>query len=215
MFGVSTAGFVFALAFQAAPLSVDKLPFIMPPLAATVTGPIEQMTLGPIAAEPYSCIEHPFGQLDYAGDALGTDCTITGGITRESGFSKEYRTDGKTNEDWYGWRATLLAPVDGVVVGAYAKSEVNVPGTFGKPPAATLQIRTAEGIIVTMAHVTDLIVKIGDKVVAGQPVGKVGNNGYARAPHTHVGAWREKDNMPLQIRWDLRAMAKLQDQTAG
>ncbi len=212
MISASTATLVLALAMPTAALAAEKFPIIMPPKAAAVAGPIEQVTLGPIATDPYSCVEHPFGQLDYAGDALGTDCTIIGGISREGGFAKEYRTDGKSNEDWYGWQATLLAPVDGDVVGAYAKNEVNVPGTFGKPPAAMLQIRTPDGVIVVMAHVSDLVVKVGDRVIAGQPVGKVGNNGFARAPHTHVGAWREKDNMPLQIRWDLRAMAKLQVQ---
>jgi hypothetical protein len=200
------------LFLQAAAPQAAKPPIIIPPKAAPVTGAIEEVILSPLVAEPFSCVEHPLGQLDWAGDALGTDCTVIGGLTKEGGFAREFRTDGKTNEDWYGWHATLLAPFDGVVVGAFAKNEVNTPGTFGKPPAAMLQFRRADGVIVVYAHVTDVTVKIGDTVTAGQPVAKVGNNGYARAPHTHVGAWRERDNMPLQIRWDLRAMGKLQVQ---
>jgi murein DD-endopeptidase MepM/ murein hydrolase activator NlpD len=196
---------------QAAAASA-KPPIIIPPKAAPVTGEIDQVTLGPIALEPFACTEHPLGQLSYAGDALGTDCTIVGGITDRGGFPREFKTDGKTNDDWYGWKVTLLAPFDGVVVGAYAKDEVNTPGVFGKPPAAVLQFRRADGVIVVYAHVTDLMVKVGDRVTAGQPVAKVGNNGVARSPHTHVGAWREKDSVPLQIRWDLRAMARLQGQ---
>jgi hypothetical protein len=200
------------LLLQATSAPASKLPIVLPPKAAPVTGEIEEITLGPLLREPYSCLEHPLGQLDYAGDALGTDCTVIGGLTRDSGFARQFRTDGKTNEDWYGWHATLLAPFDGVVVGALTKDEVNAPGTFGKPPAAMLQFRRSDGVIVVYAHVTDLMVKIGDRVSAGQPVAKVGNNGFARAPHTHVGAWREKDKMPLQIRWDLRAMGTLQVQ---
>lgn len=188
---------------------VPKPPIILPQKAAPVAGDIEQVLLGPLTRETYACVEHPLGQLESTGDALGTDCMVLGGLTREGGFAREYRTDGKTNEDWYGWHATLLAPFDGTVVGAFSKSEVNVPGIFGKPPAAMIQIRRDDGVVVVFAHVTDLAVKIGDRVKSGQPIAKIGNNGFARAPHTHVGAWREKDRVPLQIRWDLRAMSRL------
>ena len=58
-----------------------------------------------------------------------------------------------------------------------------------------------------MAHLVDFRVKAGDRVTAGQLIALDGNNGMARNPHVHVGAWRQKDNMPLQIRWDLRALA--------
>lgn len=195
---------------QGVALQEAKPPVIVPQKAAPVGGIIAEVTLSPLAREPYSCVEHPLGQLEYTGDALGTDCTIIGGITADGGFARQFRTDGKANEDWYGWHVTLLAPFDGVVVGAFAKGETNTPGVFGKPPAAMLQFRRADGVIVVYAHVTDVMVKVGERVVAGQPVAKVGNNGFARAPHTHVGAWRENSNTPLQIRWDLRAMARLQ-----
>ena len=50
----------------------------------------------------------------------------------------------------------------------------------------------------------DLSVKEGDTVKAGDIVAKVGNNGFSRNPHIHVGAW--KGNTPLQIRFDLKTM---------
>ncbi len=199
------------LALQAAPAAAPppppERPIVVPPKAAEVTGPIEQVTLGPVFREPFLCMEHPFGQLAWAGDALGTDCMVGGGIDGMSGYMRLYRTDGKTNEDWYGWRAEVLAPVAGTVVGAFAKPGANQPGTMGKPPAAMIQILTDDGIIVVIAHVTDFRVKKGDRVTAGQVVALDGNNGMARSPHVHVGAWRQKDAIPLQIRWDLRAMA--------
>jgi hypothetical protein len=199
-----------ALLLQAAAPAAPPLTIKIPPRAAPVTGAIGQVELGPVFAEPYGCTEHPYGQLAYAGDALGTDCTIGGGITREGGYFKPFRTDGKTNADWYGWHANVLAPCDCVVVGVYAKPVENVPGTFGKPPAAMIQFRTADGVIVVLAHVAEIAVKVGDLVNAGEVVAKVGNNGVARAPHIHIGAYREADAVPLQIRWDLRAMARIQ-----
>lgn len=204
MFGKSVVVVLSALA--SAP---SEPTIIFPTEASPVDGEIELVMLSPLFRESFACVEHPLGQLTFTGDALGTDCTIMGGISREGGFVRPFRSDGSTNEDWYGWHAPVLAPFDGEVVGVLAKSEVNTPGNFGKPPAAMLQFRSAEGVIVTYAHVTAIQVKVGDKVSAGQQVAQVGNNGFSRAPHIHVGAWREEGNTPLQIRWDLRAMARL------
>ena len=191
------------------PASPPERTFIMPPKAAPVSGDIHEVKLAPVYATDFMCSEHADGQIPYAGDALGSDCMIVGGVDGESGFSTPYRTDGKTNADWYGWHADVLAPTDGTVAGLLVKDVDNVPGTMGRPPAAMIQIRRDDGIIVTIAHVTAIAVKRGDRVKAGQVIAKVGNNGYARAPHLHIGAWREATNEPLQIRWDLRAMAKL------
>lgn len=178
-----------------------------PPKAAPVAGPIGETTLGPIFRQRFTCAQHPMGELDYAGDALGSDCLVTGGVDGASGYMKFYRTDGKTNEDWFGWRAEVLAPVSGEILGVLAKPETNVPGTMGRPPAAQIRILTDDGVIVVLAHLTDFRVKAGDRVTAGQVIALDGNNGMARNPHVHVGAWRQSDNIPLQIRWDLRALA--------
>lgn len=184
--------------------------FVIPPRAAAVTGEIHQILLGPIFRAPFYCVEHYFGQLDYAGDALGTDCMVGGGIEGAKGYMRPYRTDGKTNADWYGWHAEVLAPVDATVIGVFAKPDDNVPGTMGRPPAAMLQLRTDDGVIVVLAHVTAMRVKLGDRVKRGQVVALDGNNGMARAPHVHVGAYVEATAEPLQIRWDQRAMAEVQ-----
>jgi len=205
-----------ALALQA---SANEPPkprgFIMPPKAAEVTGEIAQVNLSPIFAGDFVCSEHFEGQIPYAGDALGTDCMVTGGMEGNSGFQRLYRADGRANADWYGWKADVLSPADATVVGVVAKEEENVPGTLGRPPAGMLQLRTGDGIIISLGHVSAARVKLGDEVKAGQPLASVGNNGFARAPHIHVGAWREATAEPLQIRWDLRAMAALRKRTSG
>jgi hypothetical protein len=172
--------------------------------------PIEQVMIHPLFKVHYSCSEHWEGQLPYAGDALGTDCIIYGGLPTDgkSGFVRAYKTDGLTNEDWFGWGETVLAPFDSTVEKITINPVVNKPGQLGKPPASFVVFKHIDGAMVLVGHVADVAVREGDTVKAGQPFAKVGNNGYGRAPHIHVGAFRGKT--PLQIRFDLRAMGKLQ-----
>ena len=186
-------------------------PFIFPPKAAEIAGPIEQIELSPIFRQDFVFSEHFAGQIPYAGDALGSDCMVTGGVEDDSGFPRLYRGDGAANADWYGWNAEVLAPTDGVVAGVLTKDGANTPGSMGRPPAAMIQIRRPDGIIVVVAHVANVHAKLGDRVKAGQVIANVSNNGMARNPHIHIGAWREKNAEPLQIRWDLKAMAALRN----
>lgn len=180
---------------------------VAPPLApkAAESAPIESVVLHPLFAVDYACSEHYEGQLPYLGDALGSDCIVQGGL--EGGFMKAYRGNGTKNEDWYGWGVTVMAPVDGKVERININPVVNQPGQLGKPPASFILLRRDDGTFVMVAHVADIKVGVGDTVHAGQPIGVVGNNGFARAPHIHVGAWRDKT--PLQIRFDLRAATAL------
>lgn len=179
------------------------------PLPNDSTDPIEQITIHPIFKASYACSEHWEGQLPYPGDALGTDCFVYGGLAEDgrSGFAKAYKTDGRTNEDWYGWGEHVLAPFASTVAKIHVNPVVNKPGEMGKPPASFVVFKHSDGTMVMIAHVTEITVKEGDSVVSGQPFAKVGNNGFGRAPHIHIGAWRGKT--PLQIRFDLRAMGKM------
>ena len=187
--------------------------FIFPPKAAELGGRISQVELSPIFRQDFVCSEHFAGQIPYAGDALGSDCMITGAVKGDSGFSQLYRTDGRSDADWYGWNAKVLSPTNGIIVGVLGKTDVNTPGSMGRPPAAMIQIRRADGIIVVLAHVANIRVKLGDQVIAGQVLANVGNNGMARNPHIHIGAWRESNAEPLQVRWDLNAMSKLRSES--
>ncbi|HEX2803945.1 MAG TPA: M23 family metallopeptidase [Sphingomicrobium sp.] len=197
------------MALQLSSLGANP-PIIIPPKAAEVAGPIGELLLAPVFRDPFACTEHPFGQLPMAGDALGTDCEIVSGLDGERGFVRPFRTNGATNSDWYGWHAEVLSPTDGTVAGIFEKENENIPGEMGKPPASMIQIMRDDGVLVTLAHITQARIKIGDRVTAGQSIALVGNNGMARAPHIHIGAYRKATAEPLQIRWDLRAMAALQ-----
>lgn len=167
---------------------------------------IREAMLHPLFASPAMCTEHWAGQLMYLGDALGQDCMVIGGI-EERGFASPYRTDGKTNEDWYGWGETVLAPVSGKIVKFFENPVVNTPGAAGTPPAQGLAIAREDGLTVVVAHLGSFSVAMGDMVEAGQPIGAIGNNGYGRAPHIHVAAFDKES--ALQIRWDLKATAAL------
>jgi hypothetical protein len=152
----------------------------------------QSVAIYPFTHQHFVCLEHPLGQLKRLGDALGSDCVIVG-------FGS-----GAQNADWIGWRASVLAPFNGVVDSVNFNSASNVPGVLGKDRASVIIFRRSDGLRVLFAHVQDIVVKVGDNVNAGQRVARVGNNGPAYFPHTHIGAY--KDGEPLQIRFDLAAM---------
>jgi hypothetical protein len=161
---------------------------------------IEAVTLFPLYAEYFTCAEHYAGELPSIGDALGSDCSIVNG-------GSSHRGEGTRNEDYYGWNKPVLTPFDGIVEAVYVNPVVNQPGTMGTSKSSGVTFMRADGVHALYGHVQAITVKPGDHVVAGQPFAVVGNNGYATGPHTHVGAWR--NHTPLQIRWDLAAMATL------
>lgn len=180
------------------------------PITASAATPIGLVEIHPLFAADYGCSEHWEGQLNYPGDALGSDCFVYGGsLSRETGFLRTFKTDGSTNQDWYGWGQPVLAPIDSVVAKININPVENKPGQIGKGASTFVVFKHADGTMVMVGHVSDISVKEGDGVTAGQPFAKVGNNGFSRAPHIHVGAWRGKT--PLQIRFDLRALARLRN----
>jgi hypothetical protein len=137
----------------------------------TAGSPIEQVMIHPFVASDYMCSEHWEGQLAYPGDSLGADCIVMGGPSDESGgYLAPFRTDGAANEDWYGWNQPLLAPFDGQVVRLTENPVVNVPGHLGSPPASIVVFARSDGTHVLYAHIQGAMVKVGDQVVAGQPV---------------------------------------------
>jgi hypothetical protein len=153
----------------------------------------------------YSCSEHYDGQLPYIGDALGTDCTIAR-LVEENGrlWMREYKNAGVDNSDWFGYGANVLAPCDCTVSEIRVNPVENKPGKLGEPPASWITFERSDGVLISLVHVKDILVSEGDKIAAGDIVASVGNNGYSRQPHVHIGAWR--DETPLQIRFDQKLM---------
>ena len=166
---------------------------------------IDFILVHPPFSESYSCSEHWDGQLPYLGDSLGTDCTI-GRLIEDDGrrWMREYQNDGLENDDWFGYGADVLAPCDCAVAKIQVNREENKPGVLGEPPASSITFERADGALILLAHIKDIQVAEGDEVSAGDIVAAVGNNGYSRQPHVHIGAWR--DNAALQIRFDQKSM---------
>lgn len=172
-------------------------------LAAGDPVQIEAVLVPPIYKDTFECSEHYEGQLKGLGDELGTDCMVADLVTeRGRTWLRTYRGDGRNNEDWFGWRAEVLSPCECTVARININGVTNLPGALGKPPASVIQLTRDDGVNFVLAHVQELKVKVGDRLSAGQVIAHVGNNGYARAPHIHIGAWR--GTQALQIRWDQR-----------
>jgi hypothetical protein len=79
--------------------------------------PIQTAEIASLFYQRFACTEHVNGELSDLGDALGSDCLVLGGgVGAPNGMMRFYRTNGATNEDWYGWHVEVHAPFDGVVV---------------------------------------------------------------------------------------------------
>lgn len=153
----------------------------------------------------YTCAEHAAGELQALGDDLGSDCIPEEFVEVDGrAFMRSFKTDGLSNEDWYGWNQDVLAPCQCEVISIHINPVTNVPGIMGKPRASSIGLKANDGTIVSVAHIQSPLVQVGDKVNAGQVIAKVGNNGMCRHPHIHIGAHR--DGKPLQLRWDQTKM---------
>ena len=188
---------LFLLAFTSAAAHAQQ--------AAPAPAAIEQVLAHPLFEDPYMCSEHAEGELPYPGDDLGQDCMIAAfDEAKERLFPRLYRTDGSSNEDWYGWNRPVYSPCTCEVVDIHVNPLTNQPGRPDESRASGLILKAGDGTMFAVAHLQGFVVEVGSRLQAGDPVGFVGNNGYARAPHVHIGAWRGKQ--ALQIRWDQRAI---------
>jgi hypothetical protein len=177
----------------------------------------DNVVLYPFTKTPFVCAEHAAGEFSKLGDALGKDCMVIGmDSTRDANrrIPSLFQGDGMHNEDWFGWEEPVLAPCDGTVVSVDTNDQVNRPGEIPDrdvlQPASEIRFECQDGFNVVYAHVREIQTHSGESVSAGQQVALVGNNAVSRAPHVHLGAW--KNDTPLQIRFDLHALGELRGQ---
>ncbi len=118
---------------------------------------------------------------------------------------KTYKTDGKTNEDYYAFGKELVAPCNGEIVSAVDGVKDNKPGILN--PIYLLGnsviIKTANNEYLLFAHFKQNSIKVkqGQKVTQGQLLGLCGNSGNSSEPHLHFHIQNVEDmNIAIGIK---------------
>lgn len=102
---------------------------------------------------------------------------------------------GSSPEQWFGHGAGIVAAADGTVVAVRDGLPEQPPNSLpaGIDPAETtgnqviVQIRPDTWAIYAHLQPGSITVAVGDKVVVGQTLARVGNSGNSIAPHLHFG----------------------------
>ena len=104
----------------------------------------------------------------------------------------------------------VLSPCTCEVVKININPVINEPGIMGKGVASFILLKNADGVMFMLAHIANPKVHVGESVGEGQVLAVIGNNGQARLPHIHIGAWRDEE--PLQLRFDQNHMDEADEQ---
>jgi hypothetical protein len=107
-----------------------------------------------------------------------------------------FEGDGGRNEQWFAYGADVTAAAPGTVVAA---RDGQPDGTPMRLPTASAEpvdgagnhviVQIEPGVWAFYAHLEpgSVAVEIGDQVVTGQPIGRLGNSGNSIGPHLHFG----------------------------
>ena len=102
-----------------------------------------------------------------------------------------HRGDGTRNDQYHAWERPVLAPADAVVIAAVDGLRDNRPlvQTDTRRPAGNHVVLDLGGSrYAFLAHLRRGSVRVreGDRVGAGDVLGRVGNSGNSSEPHLHV-----------------------------
>ena len=156
--------------------------------------------------------------------AIESGAVIRGGVAR-------YLQGRARADDAFGWSARVGAPIDGVVLTAVDGMPDRVElqpwrdvlrtGVRGLHPpgdpaalAGNHVIVESRGVRFVVAHLRrgSVVVRPGDRVVAGDAVGAVGNSGNSVAPHLHLqGIGRARGPFATAPRFVVREFEHWQD----
>lgn len=102
---------------------------------------------------------------------------------------KSHTGDGKDLADYHCWDRPILAPAAGEVVTAVDGLRDHPPGELHpRDPAGNhVVLDLGEGEYALLGHLRQgsVTVSPGDRVAAGQPLGRCGNSGHSSEPHLH------------------------------
>lgn len=110
---------------------------------------------------------------------------------------KSYKTNGRTNQDYYAFGKEIIAPCDAEVVLAVDGIEDNKPGELNPiyTPGNSVILKTENGEYLIFSHFKQHSVKVkeGQKVKKGELLGLCGNSGNSSEPHLHFHIQNVKD----------------------
>jgi hypothetical protein len=104
-------------------------------------------------------------------------------------------------EDYEIFNDTIYSPCTGIILKTENQNPDNIPPNHKRGPTNTNQVIIDEGTYyVFMGHLKmgSIMVKAGDVVKPGQPLGLAGNSGFSLEPHLHIQV-HQKTNPAL--RW--------------
>jgi hypothetical protein len=112
--------------------------------------------------------------------------------------------------DYETFDCNVLSPCAGLVVEAVDSFPDEVPWRSSVPPRGANHVRIDTGTeLICLAHLRQgsLRVSVGERVLAGEPIARVGNSGTRTEPHLHVHA--ESNGRGLRLRFDDAAHGRL------
>ncbi len=107
-----------------------------------------------------------------------------------------FEGDGARNEQWFAYGAEVNAVAPGTVVsardGLADGTPKSLPSTLREPREGAgnhVIVQIEPGVWAFYAHLRmgSVAVEVGDQVVTGQPIGRLGNSGNSIGPHLHFG----------------------------
>lgn len=173
-FGVLALVVVSLASFRTYPSSHDDRPsavgFRLP-----LDGPVTVVWGGPTLDANYHAIM-PDQRWAY-------DLLVTSG-------GRSFRGEGARLEDYHAYGRPVLAPADGVVRIAHDREPDGAIGQWGVWRAlgnhVVLEVAPAEFLFIAHLQRGSVGVEAGERVRAGQVLGRVGNSGNSSEPHIHV-----------------------------
>ncbi len=100
-----------------------------------------------------------------------------------------FKTDGSNNEDYFSFGLDILAPADGEVIEVVSGLRDNKPKELNNFNfiGNYVMIKHDESTFSILGHLKrdSTVVKVGQKVKAGNKLAECGNSGYTTDPHLH------------------------------